>query len=77
MSSEFTEYNGRSDPALEGTMVSFSCPLQQELIGPNVSTCTNGIWAPDPRETKCKGIATVHQFVVTVLVIYIIIMLRL
>ena len=53
-----TEYNGHSDPPLEGTTVSFSCPPRQELIGPNASICTNGSWDPDPTETECKGIAS-------------------
>ena len=59
MSSKFTEYDGHSDPALEGTTVSFSCPPELELIGPNASMCMrNGVWDPDPREATCKG--TMH-----------------
>jgi hypothetical protein len=48
---------GYMDPALEGTVVSFDCPPQQVLIGPNTTTCMrNGEWEPDPREVECKGI---------------------
>ena len=49
-------YQGHSDPALEGTTVSFSCPPELVLVGPNASVCTrNGVWDPDPREVACKG----------------------
>ena len=43
-------------PALEGTNITFSCPLDLVLTGPNSSTCMeNGEWEPDPREVECKG----------------------
>ena len=42
--------------ATEGTTVTFSCPPQYVLIGPNTTTCMgNGEWKPDPREVECKG----------------------
>jgi hypothetical protein len=45
------------DPALEGTVLSFGCPHQYVLIGPNTTMCMgNGEWEPDPREVECKGI---------------------
>ena len=45
------------DPALEGAVLSFDCPPQHVLIGPNTTTCMgNGEWEPDPREVECKGI---------------------
>jgi hypothetical protein len=47
---------GYMDPALEGVVLSFDCPSQQVLIGPNTTTCMgNGEWEPDPRELECKG----------------------
>jgi hypothetical protein len=48
---------GYVDPALEGTVLSFDCPPQYVIIGPNTTTCMgNGEWEPDPREVECKGI---------------------
>jgi hypothetical protein len=49
---------GYMDPALEGAVLSFDCPPQQVLIGPNTTTCMgNGEWEPDPRDSvECKGI---------------------
>jgi hypothetical protein len=45
------------DPLLEGTVLSFDCPPQYVLIGPNTTTCmVNGEWEPDPREVECKGV---------------------
>ena len=47
---------GYRDPALEGTMVMFSCPTGLILSGSSSSTCMeNGEWEPDIKETKCKG----------------------
>ena len=48
------------DPALEGTIVTFSCPPGMQFTGNNITTATcmgNGEWEPDPRELKlkCKG----------------------
>ena len=40
---------------LEGSMVTFSCPPGQELVGPNSATCTeNGEWGPDPSGVMCN-----------------------
>ena len=45
------------DPSLEGAILSFDCPPQHVLIGPNTTTCMgNGEWEPDPREVQCKDI---------------------
>ena len=45
------------DPAIEGTTVTFECPHEHVLIGPNTTTCMgNGEWEPDPRDLTCKGI---------------------
>ena len=42
---------------IEGSNVTFSCPPELVLIGPNSSTCMgNGEWEPDPRGVKCLGI---------------------
>ena len=47
---------GYEDPALEGETISFSCPLESMLTGPNSSTCIgNGEWEPDPGEFECTG----------------------
>ena len=47
---------GYSDPAREGTAITFSCSPGLVLTGPNTTTCMdNGQWEPDPREVKCKG----------------------
>ena len=48
---------GYMDPVIEGTTVTFECPPQYVLIGPNATTCMgNGEWEPDPRDVECKGI---------------------
>lgn len=45
-----------TDPAVEGSNVTFSCPSGLILTGPSVATCMrNGKWEPDPREVACKG----------------------
>ena len=47
-----------SDPPIEGTNITFSCPAASGMVlfGPTISTCMgNGQWAPDPREVRCKG----------------------
>ena len=50
------EFIGYSDPAVKGTSVYFSCPLELVLTGPNISTCVrNGEWEPDLREVECRG----------------------
>ena len=44
-------------PALQGTIVRFSCPTGQLLKGLNMTTCTSdGKWEPDPSmgEMKCE-----------------------
>ena len=47
---------GYSDPAVEGTNVTFSCHLGLVLTGPATITCTRGgQWKPDPNEMKCTG----------------------
>ena len=45
-----------SIPALEGTIIMFSCAYGLELIGSTISTCMgNGEWEPDPGNIECKG----------------------
>ena len=47
---------GYSDPAREGTSITFSCSPGMILTGPNTTTCMdNGQWEPDPSQAKCKG----------------------
>ena len=47
---------GYVEPAMEGATVTFECPPQYVLIGPNTTTCMeNGEWEPDPLEVECNG----------------------
>ena len=47
---------GYVEPAMEGATVTFECPPQYVLTGPNITTCMgNGEWEPDPREAECNG----------------------
>ena len=49
---------GYNNPALEGQIITFTCPPGQILNGSNTSTCMgNGEWEPDPREVECTGIS--------------------
>ena len=37
------------EPAMEGATVTFECPPQYFLTGPNTTICVgNGEWEPDP-----------------------------
>ena len=57
---------GHTDPALEATVVTFSCSPGLVLTGPNTTTCMdNGQWEPNPREVKCKGISNVQPVLIT------------
>ena len=45
-----------SDPALEGTNVTFDCLSGLVLVGSNTSTCMeNGQWNPDSANVVCEG----------------------
>ncbi|MCG8621710.1 MAG: CCP domain-containing protein [Proteobacteria bacterium] len=45
-------YNGLP---VEGSIVTFSCPPELVLTGPNSATCTgNGRWQPDPSGLMCN-----------------------
>ena len=58
------------DPAFEGAVLSFDCPPQHVLIGPNTTICMgNGEWEPDPREVKCKG-TKLHCMCYAIIVTY-------
>ena len=47
---------GYEDPALEGQIITYSCPPGQILNGSNSSTCMrNGKWEPDLGEVECIG----------------------
>ena len=47
---------GYVEPAMEGATVTFECPPQYVLTGPNTTTCMrNGEWEPDPGEVECNG----------------------
>ena len=44
-------------PALEGAVITFSCPKSLDLTGPNTSTCmANGQWKEDLQNVDCKGV---------------------
>ena len=50
-----------TEPAVEGTTVTFQCPPGLGLDGANSSTCMeNGEWEPYPREIHCFGIPVVN-----------------
>ena len=55
---------GCEDPALEGEIITFTCPTGAILGGPNSSMCArNGEWEPDPRVVECThehDLATGH-----------------
>ena len=45
------------EPALEESTVTFACPGEHVLSGPNASICKrNGEWEPDPKQLTCSGI---------------------
>ena len=43
------------EPALERSTVTFGCSFGTILSRPNISTCINGMWVPDPAEAICTG----------------------
>ena len=51
---------GYEDPALEGEVITFTCPYGLILSGPNSSTCMGNVeWEPDPNEANCTdGLVT-------------------
>ena len=47
---------GYEDPPPEGQNVSFSCPPEMVLTGPNTTTCMeDGEWEPDPNSLTCES----------------------
>ena len=47
---------GYVDPALEGQIITFTCPPGQILNGYTSSArMENGEWEPDPRGVQCTG----------------------
>ena len=47
---------GFSDPAIQGTNITFTCPPGLVLTGPDTSTCMgNGEWEPDLWNLRSKG----------------------
>jgi hypothetical protein len=45
-----------TDPAVEGTTVTFHCPAGSIPSGPDSSTCMeNGEWKPAPYKVNCSG----------------------
>ena len=54
--------SGNTDPAVEGTTVTFHCPPGLVLNGINSSTCMQyGEWEPAPYEIYCSGIPVVFH----------------
>ena len=48
--------SGYTDPAVEGTTVTFHCPTDSVLKGPNTSTCMeSGEWEPVLYGINCSG----------------------
>ena len=44
------------EPALEGTVVNFTCPTGMVLNGPSASTCMgNGEWEPNCSAVECRS----------------------
>lgn len=42
--------------ALEGVIITYTCPSGLTLVGDNTSVClSNGQWQPDPRKVECRG----------------------
>ena len=55
-----TRLSSYTDPAVEGSQATFSCPSGLVLTGPNSSTCTDsGQWEPDPLISTCRGMFVV------------------
>ena len=43
-------------PSIEGQFITYTCPPEFTLTGPNTSVCMgNREWKPDPREVDCIG----------------------
>ena len=52
----YVTIEGYEDPALEGENITFICPPESMLSGPNSSTCMrNGEWEPHPKDVTCAG----------------------
>ena len=48
---------GYMEPAIEGATLTFDCPPQYVLAGPNTTRCMgNGEWEPESAKVGCKGI---------------------
>ena len=46
---------GDDSMPIEGSTITFSCPLGSVLIGSNSATCSrNGEWEPDPSQLICN-----------------------
>ena len=52
---------GYADSALEGEVITFTCPPGQLLNGTDTSTCMgNGEWEPDISEMNCIGLLALY-----------------
>ncbi len=50
------------NPAIEGTIVTFSCPNELILTGSNTSMCMrNGEWEPDPKRNRCESESSIFK----------------
>ena len=44
----------QDSPPIEGQFITYTCPPEFVLTGPNASVCTgNGEWEPDPGQAAC------------------------
>ena len=50
------------EPAMEGATVTYECPPQYFLTGPNTTTCMrNGEWEPDLLDSICGYLSCYAQ----------------
>ena len=71
LQSTFITITGFSDPAIQGTNITFTCPPGLVLTGPITSTCMeNGEWDADLWSLRCKGKFQLNSKFHTLIIIY-------
>jgi hypothetical protein len=64
-SDDSVQVTNNRNPAIEGTIITFSCPTELILTGSNTSMCMmNGEWEPDPRQIRCEGKSVVIKIII-------------